>query len=274
MPKCLINGIDINYQLDGDQGEVLVILNGIMMSTASWAEFVPVYTNRGYRVLRVDFRDQGQSGRAKEQYDISQHVEDLEQLFLALNLGKVHLHGISYGGQVALLFALKYQERLQSLVVANTIARLTNYLRGVGEAWDEAARMMDGRKFFRVAMPMVYSDVFYSKKWQWLKEREELFAKILTPQWFEAYLRLSASHGNFDILEQLGQIRVPTLLIASDRDPVTPVEEMKLIREGIGHAKMVIIPDAGHASCYEKPEEYNTLILGFLALGVVVKTDM
>ena len=266
MPKLHINGIDIHYQLDGDQGDVLVILNGIMMSTVSWNEFVPLYIKRGYRVLRVDFRDQGQSSNAAQGYDINQHVEDLEQLFEALNLQKIHLHGISYGGQVALLFALKYPARLQSLIVANTIARLTNYLRGVGEAWDEAARMKDGLKFFRLAMPLVYSDKFYQGNWEWLKKREAHFAKILTPQWFEGYLRLSASHGSFDILVQLGQIRVPTLLIASDRDAVTPVEEMKLIRDSIPQAKMVIIPDAGHASCYEKPDEYKTLVLGFLTM--------
>lgn len=266
MPHLPINGVEIFYQLDGCQGDVLVILNGIMMSTASWKDFVPTYTSRGYRVLRVDFRDQGQSGKAIKPYSIDQHVEDLEQLFIALGLEKVHLHGISYGGQVALLYALKYPERLHSLSAANTIARLTNYLRGIGEAWDEAAKMKDGGKFFRLAMPLIYSDAFYRRRWEWLKEREELFAQILTAEWFDAYLRLSSSHGSFDILERLGEIQVPTLLIASDRDPVSPVEEMKLIHEHIGNAQLAIIPDTGHASCYEKPDEYNILLLGFLAL--------
>jgi 3-oxoadipate enol-lactonase len=267
MPKKLINGVEIHYELDGRGEEVLVILNGIMMSTASWVEHVPFFTANGLRVLRVDFRDQGQSGKAAESYPIAQHVEDLAQLLSALDLGPVHLHGISYGGQVALLFALQYPDQVRSLIVANTVARLTNYLKGIGESWDEAARLKNGHRFFRLVMPMIYSNLFFESHWEWLKEREAMFGELLTAEWFDSYLRLSASHGDeFNLLERLPEIKKPTLIIAADRDAVTPVEEMRAIKERIAGARFVMIPDSGHASCYEKMAEYTLLILGFIAL--------
>jgi pimeloyl-ACP methyl ester carboxylesterase len=267
MSVCKINGLELFYLLEGEGPEVIVILNGIMMSSQSWNAHVPQLLEQGYRVLRVDFRDQGQSEKARESYAIGQHVQDLEALFAALGLNKVHLVGISYGGQVALLYALAHGERLASLMVFNTTARLTNYLKGIGAAWDEAARLRDGERFFRLAMPFIYSDVFYQSNYQWLKEREQTLGKILGPEWFEGYLRLSGSHGDYDILERLREIRVPTLVVGSDRDMVTPLEEMRLIVQGIPGARFVVIPDSGHASCYEKPQEFLLQILGFVALN-------
>lgn len=266
MPKITVNDIAINYELDGRGEEVLVILSGIMMSTASWTEHVPYFTRNGLRVLRMDFRDQGQSGRSQKPYTIHQHVEDLKALLTALDIEKAHLHGISYGGQAALLFALKYPQSVQSLIIANALSRLTKNLTSIGDSWAEAARLKDGRRFFRLVMPTIYSNFFIESHWDWLKEREALFGELLTEDWFDGYLRLAASLKDYDILEDLERITAPTLLLASDRDAVTPVEEIRAIRDRIPNSRFLLIPDCGHAACYEKMEEYILAILGFITL--------
>ena len=69
MPKIKINGLNINYQLDGNGQETIVILNGIMMSANSWEDFVPVYTEKNFQLLRMDFRDQGASDKYKKEMD-------------------------------------------------------------------------------------------------------------------------------------------------------------------------------------------------------------
>ncbi len=263
MPKALINGAEIFYQLDGTGDEVLVILNGIMMSTASWNELVHVY-DKDYRVLRVDFKNQGQSQYIDEKFSIEMHVDDLKCLFDLLKIEKAHMLGISYGAEVAMLFALKYQHMLISLVLSNTTSRVTNHLRAIGDSWDVAAKLYDGESFFKLVMPFIYSSAFYENNIQWLKDREKLFGKILTREWFDAYTRLSASTEGYDITDRLCEIRIPTLCIASDLDVITPVSEVRMIHERIEGSRFVIIPDAGHASCYEKKDEFNTAVYGFL----------
>ncbi len=128
------DSLKINYHLDGESGPVILILNGIMMSTASWADFVPVYTENNYRVLRVDFRDQGLSDSYPEDYRIDIHVEDIIKLMDQLELEQVIPVGISYGGMVAMLMAIKYPERIKSMVLANTVARVTPYLKAASQA--------------------------------------------------------------------------------------------------------------------------------------------
>ena len=98
MQKIEINGVEINYSLSGSGEETIVFLNGIMMNTLSWNEFVPILTEKNnYRFLRLDFRDQGFSSPCQEDYHVSIHVDDLKGLLDTLGLKKVHLLGVSYG---------------------------------------------------------------------------------------------------------------------------------------------------------------------------------
>ena len=85
-------------------------------------------------------------------------------------------------------------------------------------------------------------------------------------EYFASLQRLSRSSKNFDILDEIHKIKVPTLLIAGSRDIITPVSEMKKIQERIEGSRMIIIEGAGHASFYEKMDEFVTAVLGFVAL--------
>ncbi|NBG88442.1 alpha/beta fold hydrolase [Isachenkonia alkalipeptolytica] len=266
MATMLINDVEIYYELTGESGEVLTILNGIMMSSGSWTEIKKDYIKSGYRILTVDFRDQGKSGSSPVDYEIEQHAEDLKVLLDQLAIKKTHILGISYGGQVGMIFALKYKKCIGRLILANTSSRLSNFLKGIGDAWDEAAKLYDGERFFRIAMPLIYSDVFYETHYDWLKEREKSFKDVLTKNWFTRYLRLSSSHGKYNIEAEIYNIEAPTLVIGADRDIVTPYEETYKIYKKITNASFVMIPECGHASCYEKPQEFNIQVLGFLGI--------
>ena len=241
------------------------------MNTLSWNEFVPVLTEQNnYQFLRLDFRDMGFSSPYKEDYDVSIHVDDLKELLDELGIKKVHLLGVSYGAMVAMIFALRYPEYLSTLILPNAVAQVTRFLQAASDIWEYSAATNSGEVFFKLSMPFIYSDEFYNRNWEWLKEREVLFDQILTKEYFESLQRLSRSSKNFDILDQIHAIKVPTLLIAGTRDIITPVYEMKKIQERIEGSKMVIIEGAGHASFYEKMDEFVTAVLGFIALHKVV----
>ena len=108
----LKEGARIYYEVHGE-GEPVLFLPGIMMSTLSWLPFIPELSKR-FRLILVDFRDQGQSSRMKEEYGQDIHVGDIVSLLDELTLPKVHMMGLSYGGQVALRFALQHQKRIKS----------------------------------------------------------------------------------------------------------------------------------------------------------------
>jgi pimeloyl-ACP methyl ester carboxylesterase len=73
--------------------------------------------------------------------------------------------GTSYGGQVALKFAIKHQDRLKTLILPNRLSWIPNQLKAIGEGWEEAAQLYDGAKFFKLAIPWVYSRIFIRLLW-------------------------------------------------------------------------------------------------------------
>ncbi|WIV12774.1 alpha/beta hydrolase [Proteiniborus sp. MB09-C3] len=262
MPKVLIQGKNMYYETYGE-GEPIVILNGIMMSTGSWTSFIDIFSRKNKLVL-VDFIDQGQSDRAEGEYSQDMHVEMLKELFSILGLDKVHLVGISYGGEVAQRFALKYQAQLLSLILSNTTSYTNHILKDIGDGWIYAAKTYDGSTFFKVTMPYVYSPEFYESNITWLKEREKAFSVSLKPEWYEGFIRLVRSAEDLNITDALHNIKVPTLIIGAEYDITTPLRCQEEIQKRISDSKLMVIKGSGHATMYEKPYEFITVVLGFV----------
>ena len=262
MPKISIGGKNIYYEVHGE-GEALVILNGIMMSTGSWTSFIDVFSENNKLIL-VDFIDQGRSDKMEECYSQDLHVEMLNELLENLKIEGVHLLGISYGGEVAQRFALKYGEKLLSLILANTTAYTNKLLKDVGEGWIHAASTYDGSKFFKATMPYIYSSEFYEKNILWLEDREKTFGENTKKEWYEGFIRLVRSAEDLDLREEIGDINTPTLIMSSEYDATTPERYQEELQRKIKDSKRITIKGSGHASMYEKPYEFAAAVLGFI----------
>jgi pimeloyl-ACP methyl ester carboxylesterase len=224
---------------------------------------VPALSAR-FQLVLIDLRDQGQSSRMKEDYDLDVHVGDLTKLLDERRLARVHLLGLSYGGSVALRFAFAHQDRLATLLLPNTTSFIPKHLQQIGRAWEVASELNDGERFFQLAVPFIYSGTFYEKQFEALVQRQAMFKSMLTKEWFEGFRRLSRSTRDFSVSpEQLRTIRVPTLLIGADHDILTPIRRMETLHENIEGSEFVVIHDAGHGAFLEKMREFLTVVIGF-----------
>lgn len=252
------------YETHG-AGEPVIFLNGIMMSTIGWAAFIPPLSKK-FNLILVDFRDQGRSSQMREPYDQDLHVGDLIRLFDHLNLSRAHVMGVSYGGQVALRLAILHPNRIKSLCLLNTPGRITSRLLEIGKAWEAAAELGDGAKFFQLALPHIYSEPFYEEHAEFLRERKAAFQAMLTREWFDGFIRLSRSAEHFSVSKrQLQNIEAPTLVVGSGRDSVVSDEALDYVRENIPGCEYIVIPNAGHAAFLEKMGEFLTIITGFVS---------
>ena len=215
------DGKRVHYEVYG-QGEPLLVLNGIFMSTVSWRAFIPTLSKNNQLVL-LDFLDQGGSENMTGDYSQDLQAQIAWALIKHLRLERVHVLGISYGGEVAMLMAIKYPEVVAKLILANTTPYTNAWLQDMGKAWEYAIGAYDGRQFFKTCIPVVYSPGFYTRNIEWLKRREELFSTAFTPAIYQAFLRLIKSAENFDVRQDLPTIKTPTLVISSEHDYVTPL---------------------------------------------------
>lgn len=255
-------GRSIYYESHG-AGQPLVVLNGIFMSCASWDAFVPTLSAHCGLIL-LDLLDQGKSDKMDSEYTQALQVEVVLALLEHLGLDSVDLMGISYGGEVAMRLAAMYPARVRRLVLSNTAAYTSKWLKDIGHSWEYAFASHDGRQFFKTCIPIVYSPAFYERNYAWASAREELFARVFTPEVYDAFARLTRSAEGHDVRAQLGGVTARTLVISSELDFVTPrYQQQELVRliPGAGH---VMIEDAGHAVMYEKPAEFVSLVMGFI----------
>ncbi len=264
MPNLKVkDNVSIYYEVHG-KGEPVLVLNGIMMNTMSWLNFIPLVSDYLNLVL-MDFRDQGRSSRMQEQYTQDIHIGDIIELLDELEIPKIHLVGLSYGGQVALKFALKHQNRLKTLILPNVPNFITNHLQEIGRGWETAAELKDGEKFFQLAIPYIYSATFYQDNIEFLRERQKMFKTLLTDEWFEGLVRLSRSTSNYYISpDQLKTIKVPSLLMWSEEDMVVARDATREIHENIEDCEFIVVPNAGHAAFLERMKEFLTIITGFI----------
>lgn len=264
MAQLIFKGRDIYYDVKG-LGKPFIILNGIMMSTKSWEPFMESFSENNM-CIRVDFFDQGQSAKLKSSvYTQDLQVQIIEALIKELNLSKVSIVGISYGGEVALEFAVKHPNLVDRLVLFNTTPYTSPWLAEIGYKWNSIGRTRDGKTYYQATIPAIYSPSFYEARLDWMKKREAILFPIFSnPDFLDAMERLTNSAEHYDVRDRLDQITAPTLIVAADEDYLTPINNQKYLAKHIQGSNLVILPGVGHASMYEKPLVFVSLVLGFI----------
>ena len=260
-------GKKVYYEVHGEVGEPLLILNGIMMSTNSWKPLLKNLSKNNIAIL-VDFLDQGQSSRMNgETYDHAIQVRLLDALLDLLPYERVSIMGISYGGEVAIQYAVAHPERVRRLVLANTCARTSDWLRKIGDGWNAVAKTGDGLAYYLTTIPVIYSTAFYEREAAWMDRREgTLIPYFSNPAVLEALIRLTDSSRDYDYMDRLCEINCPTLIISSSEDGLVPPSEQILLHERIKGSNYVTINGSGHASMYEDANSFLSLTLGFVNL--------
>jgi 3-oxoadipate enol-lactonase len=262
MPITAVNGIDLYYEWHGaPEAPVLVLNNGVLMNAAgSWLPQRDVLAQH-FRVLLYDCRGQGRSAHPDAAFDMSTHADDLATLFDALDVRRAHVAGISYGGEVAQAFALQHPARVCSLFLADTVSEVGPELRLIVEGWRAAAVTRDAGLFYLVTAPWNFSPGFMTRHQALLEAARARYGSIDYP----AVVRLcDAFLGSVSFTGRLSEIRVPTRIVVGDLDLIKGRAYAEILHQHIAGSELHIIRDAGHATSWEQPAEFNRLLVEFL----------
>lgn len=262
MPYINLDGINIYYREYGG-GEPIVFLNGLMMTTSSWLPFVK-HISKDYRMILVDLLDQGRTDSYKENYTIETQADLLNSFLESLDINSAHFLGLSYGGRVALTYAIKYSDKVKSLILSNTDSYISNMMKDIKKAWVHAASTLDGEVFSNIVFPYIYSLDYYENKYEKIEASKKVMSKLLNEEWKDRFIRNLNSSLNFDVSHLIKDIKVPTLIIGSEYDLITLVEYQKFIHNKIENSCLVIIKGTGHGAIFEKPDEFISAVMKFL----------
>ncbi len=261
MPTIRVNNVNLYYEFRGpEDGEPLILNNGIFMNTTSWAFQMPELEKR-YRVLAYDMRGQGQSEHPGGEYSLELHAQDLIALMDALEIDKAHMVGTSYGGELTLVMGICHPQRCHTLVIIASISHSETMIAAIIERWRRAAMLGDGPLFFKLIYSDVYSEGFLKDRPELLPMAEQRYAALDLP----AAVRLIESFQRFNVTADLSKITTPTCIVSAELDILKPRRYGELMHAAIAESEFHLVPNAGHVVVMEKAAEVNTIVLGFLA---------
>jgi 3-oxoadipate enol-lactonase len=247
----------ISYEVDGDPTDpVLLLINSIGSTRDMWARQMPAFTST-WRVIRYDARGHGASSVPPGPYTLDQLGRDALAILDDVGVAAAHVCGISLGGMTAQWLALNAASRVQSLVLANTAARI-----GTIESWTDRISLVHEKGMSAVAdlaMERWFTPAFHQRN----PDTVRAFRAMVQNCAAEGYLGCCAALRDADLQDRISSISAPTLLIASTADTATPPEGLDFIRERVTSARLVTL-DSAHLSNVECAEEFTAAVMDFL----------
>ena len=235
------------------QGEPYILIHSLGADWRVWRDVIPQMIEE-YRVIAYDLRGHGYASNAPKIEALQTYVDDLARLLDELNLRKVRIAGLSLGGAIAQMFALQHPERVTSLALLSTMergARETYVARAEAAERDGMAAQVAPTLLRWLTPEIIAENPWYVR---YLRER---VIRAQVPNWAAAWRTLAG----FDVADRLGELRVPTHLIAAEADgQATGPEVMKALADRIPQARFSVVAGAPHLSPLVKPHEVATLL--------------
>ncbi len=272
----------------GDNPKIkLLLLHGGPGATHEYFEsFESFIPREGIEMIYYDQLGSGNSDNPNDTalWDLPRFVEEVEQVRQALKLDKdnFYLLGSSWGGLLAMEYALKYQDHLKALIISNMMASAPDY----GKYADEVlAKQMDPKvldtirmiekkgdfknpKYMELLMPNFYAEHicrFPVDQWpepvtrSFSKLNESLYVTMQGPSEFG----VSGKLVNWDVKARLPEIKVPTLTIGGKYDTMDP-EQMKWISTQVKQGRYLYCPTGSHLSMYDDQKDYFPGLIKFI----------
>jgi len=252
-----VDGGKLFYEIAG-KGENIVLLHDGMVNREIWDEQFPLLA-KYYRVVRYDRRGYGKSSDPQAPYS---DIDDLNELFVSLNIDRAILFGMSSGGGCVIDFTLKFPGKVKSIILVGAVVGgygYTSHMISRGGHLKSPEAMADPAKaasYFVWEDPYeIYSENIAAKN----KVAEILRRNIHRPfnsQYYKPPDRIAARF--------LSEIQVPTLVLVGEYDIPDVHSHAGVIHFGILGARREVILNSGHLIPVEQPDEFNRAAFRFL----------
>lgn len=263
MATVILNGITINYK-DTGHGDPVVLIHGHPFDHTMWYPQV-VALSDNYRVITPDLRGYGKSTLpASGKTRFEDYATDMLLLLDHLGVGSFHLAGLSQGGQIIMEMFRQAPGRIKSLIFADTFASLDTP--EVKQGRYDAANRLEREGMDAYADEVIYKMLKPEHVTSMPKVAEHVIKMMKSTSPLGAATALRARAERIDYLSVVfPTIGIPALAIVGRQDEFTPVPKAEEMQRNLKNCKLVVIEDAGHMPNLEHPDEFNKVVLDFLA---------
>ena len=217
MPIVQANGIDINYEVQGE-GEPVVLIPYLAADQACYAFQTAEYVKH-FTCFTVDLRGAGLSGKPEGTYTTELFADDIAAFMQVAGIDRAHVSGLSLGAATGMWLAAKYPERVKSLSLHSAWPSTDPFLRVVVEQWRIMARALDSvtEMVIKGIFPWCFTPELYAARPEYVDSLAEFVRGRPMPP-VDAFLRQSWAVLTHDAREILESVRAPALLTFGRHD--------------------------------------------------------
>lgn len=265
MPEVKVNDINMYYEIHGE-GEPLILIMGLGGDHFRWFRILPLLTEH-FKVVTFDNRGVGKTDKPDIPYTMKMMSDDIAGLMDTVGIDKAHVFGISLGGMIAQNFALLHPNRIISLILGCTFCGGTHTISneersGPGVLDPSLIETMLPEERALEMMPALYSREFIDNNQDFVNIQIE-YAKNNPPD-ITGYRRQMGAVTTHDTYDRLPEIKLPTMVIAGDKDVLISVENSRLIASRIPDSELVILKGMGHGFYTEANKETARILTEFM----------
>lgn len=240
----------------------IVLLHGLLFDGGMWADQIEPLAALG-RVIVIDGPGHGKS-EPPPRFTLEEHADAMLDVFGDLGIERALVVGLSWGGMLGMRFALQHPSKVAGLALLDTSAERQTLAERVRYRAFVALHRRVGLPygfFLKEVAPLMFAE-------RTLRQRPELPAKAYKDAMgFDregvARSSLAVVVHRGSVLERLGSIQVPTLVMCGREDGATPVEKSEAIARAIPKARLEVLDGVGHMSTLEDPDAVNQHLVPF-----------
>jgi 3-oxoadipate enol-lactonase len=239
---------------------MITMSNSLASNLSMWDPQMSALTSR-FRVLRYDTRGHGGTDAPAGPYSLDELAEDVRALWQVLGITRTHFIGLSMGGMIGQILALKYPQMLQSLALCDTMSRVPTEAKPLWDDRIHAAETQGMEPLVESTLARWFTEPFRQQGSPVLDQVRTMI-RTTPPQGYAGCCHAIAA---LNLTDQLSAITLPTLIIVGEDDPGTPVAASRVIHEQINGSELVILKSAAHLSNLEQPAAFNQALTAFLS---------
>jgi pimeloyl-ACP methyl ester carboxylesterase len=271
-----VDGLRVHYLKAGEGNAPVLLLHGGGYDSASLSyKYAIGPISEHHLVFAPDWPGYGESDKPEMEYTTEYYVGFLARLMDTLGLEKASLVGISMGGAIALGFSLGSSQRVEKLVLVDSHGLGGEVPRGMASYALVRLPLLNklmwaALKRSRKMVEWSLQTVFYDPRAVTENLVDEVYQLAKKPgagqawrSWQKNEIRREGLRTNF--VEKLPTLTVPTLVLHGAEDKFVPVSWARRANTLIKDSELHIFPRCGHWLTLEKPVEFNTAVLEFLA---------
>lgn len=256
--KAWINGFEMYYEVSGSENNPwLVLIHGLAGSTVCWKKQIDKFSKH-FRVLNLDLVGHGRSGALSlKRYSGEIAANHIRLLMDRLGIERAHVLGLSLGTIVQQYFCDMFSDRVISAIYASPVTK-SSLVSALFYGFSDKIflKLMPKNVYLKFIGHLMLPGKIHQKS-RLFFVRETL---KMSDEEFKKWWRLVMEGNHFDHLREL---EIPALMIAGERD-FCFFKDSLMLRNKYKNSEMAVIKDSGHVTIFQKPEEFNQLVIDFI----------